>query len=440
MNDAFIGAKGFEAFAGHVGLTADEREERRALLAESYMPFRVTRYYADLIRAQEEPYRLQLLNIVLPPPGTKKFRGRFDPYGNRHARSASTSFLQHKYPRTLLLHIDDFCVANCQFCYKVNEIRVERHEAWSYRDKLSMALDYLSAHTEIDNVLLSGGDPASFRKTEDLVTIMTRLLESPRVRFVRFATKGLAYEPSRFLDPALLAFFEHVNHGTPKQIQLIVQLNHPAEISPETERALKAVRAAGVQVRGQPALIAGVNDSASTLAALQRRFLDVQIVAYYITVFMPVRGVEQYGLPLHRAFGVVAASKRELGGLEKKGVLVASHDFGKLEVCGFHPTPEAPRQIILKWHQVARPELLPAGLRARVSCRPEDVLILDYEPESTFCVDDVFRFNGLPYHDSDNGLVEPEAAEPAVRVRMAEPLEVPEPADVAEPVEVAGVA
>ena len=58
MNDAFIGAKGFEAFADHVGLTADEREERRALLAESYMPFRATRYYADLIRAQNEPYRL----------------------------------------------------------------------------------------------------------------------------------------------------------------------------------------------------------------------------------------------------------------------------------------------------------------------------------------------------------------------------------------------
>jgi KamA family protein len=410
MNDAFIGARGFEAFAGHVGLTGAEFEERRALLAESYMPFRVTRYYADLIREQREPYRLQLLNIVLPPPGAKKFRGRFDPYGNRNARSASTSFLQHKYPRTLLLHIDDFCVANCQFCYKVNEIRVERHQPWSYRDKLAMALDYLTAHPEIDNVLLSGGDPASFRKTKDLVAIIGRLLESPRIRFVRFATKGLAYEPSRFLDPALLTFFEDVNRRTSKQVQLIVQLNHPAEISSATERALEAVRAAGVQVRGQPALVAGVNDSASTLAELQRRFLDVQIVSYYITVFMPVRGVEQYALRLHEAFGVVAASKRELGGLEKKGVLVASHDFGKLEVCGFDPTPEAPRRIILKWHQVAKPELLPASLLARVSCRPEDVLVLDYEPEATFSVDDVFRFNGLPYHDADNGLVEPELA------------------------------
>lgn len=409
MTDAFIGPRGFEAFAGHISLTGAEIEERRHLLADSYMPFRVTRHYADLIRTQADPYRTQLLNVVLPPPGLKAFRGRFDPYGNRHARSGSTSFLQHKYERTLLLHIDDFCVANCQFCYKVNEIRIEQHEAWSYRDKVALAVEYLSAHPEIDNVLLSGGDPASFRRTEDLIEIMTCLLESPAIRFIRFATKGLAYDPARFLDPALLAFFARVNHSDRKRVHVIVQLNHPAEICPETMRALLALRAAGVQVRGQPALIRGVNDSVQTLVDLQRRFVDAQIVSYYITVFMPVRGVEQYALPLHEAFGVVAASKRHLGGLEKKGVVVASHDFGKLELCGFHPTPESPRRIVLKWHQIAKAELLPISLRERVACRPEDLLVLDYDPAGAYCIDDVFRFNQLPYHDSENVLVEPEA-------------------------------
>ena len=410
MTSAFAAAQGFDAFAEYVAMPTAEAEERRRLLAESYMPFRVTLYYADLIREQKEPYRGQLLNVILPPPGTKYFRGRFDPYGNRHARSASMSFLQHKYERTLLLHIDDFCVANCQFCYKVNEIRLERHEGWPYREKVARAVAHLRAHPEIDNVLLSGGDPASFRKTEDLIEIITAMLEPDTVRFVRFATKGLAYDPARFLDPTLLAFFERVNRSTTKRIHLIVQLNHPAEIGPGTVKAIMALRSAGVQLRGQPALIRGVNDSVETLVDLQRRFLDAQIVSYYITVFMPVRGVEQYALPLHEAFGVVAASKRQLGGLEKKGILVASHDFGKLEVCGFHPSPESPRRIVLKWHQVARPELLPESLRSRVPCRGEDLLVLNYEPAATYCIDDVFRTNDLPYHDADNQLVEPDPA------------------------------
>jgi lysine 2,3-aminomutase len=400
------GLEGYREFADKIGLSKEEKLEREQLLQQSFMSFKVTEYYADLIASQSEPYRTQMMNIVLPPPGKKPFKGRFDPYGNKSYRQDDRAFLQHKYKKTLLLHIDDFCISNCQFCYKVNEIRHEIVKRVSIDQKVDIALTYLTEHPEIDNVLFTGGDPASFRKTADLIKLIGRLISHENVRVVRFATKGLAYDPERFTDSELLAFFKEVNEQPGKQVSVIAQINHPGEMSEASAYAIRKLQEVNVQVRGQPAVIKGVNDSVDTLIDLQRRFLDNRIISYYLTVFMPVRGVEQYGLSLDEAFRKVAESKRNLSGLEKKGVLLASHDFGKLEICGFYPNPEEPEKIVLKWHQIAMEKYLPKKLKETVPTRPEDILVLDYNIGSMYCIDHVFEKNGLPYINSDGELIE----------------------------------
>lgn len=396
------GTEGFEELATRVGLTPMEREARRASLERSYMPFQCTEHYMELIASLDEPYRTQVLNIVLPPPGLAPYQGRFDPYGNTTVGRDESPFLQHKYDTTLLVHFVDVCVSSCQFCYKVNEIR---HEGWSAGQthlKVAAALEYLDGHPQVNNVLFTGGDPAAVG-SKVLVRSIRRLLQHPNVRVVRFATKTLAFDPLRFMDPELLDFFEEVQQMRGKQVVMINQFNHPAELSGASGEVLEALRRRGVQMRGQPAVVKGVNDDVDTLVDLQQRFLDHGVVSYYLTTFMPVRGVEQYGLTLDEVFLRVAAAKRRLSGLEKKGVLLASHDFGKFEIVGFAPRPEAPERIILKWHQAAMTKYLPQALLDRVPTRPEDVMILDYHP-GTYCIDHLFRDNGLPHFDSGNQL------------------------------------
>jgi len=126
----------------------------------------------------------------------------------------------------------------------------------------------------VDNVLFTGGDPASFRKTRDLTNLIGRLFEHDKLRVVRFATKGLAYDPERFMDGELLYFFKDINEQPNKQVSVIAQINHPGEMGEKSVEALRQLRGVGVQVRGQPAIIKGVNDSVETLIDLQRKFLD----------------------------------------------------------------------------------------------------------------------------------------------------------------------
>ena len=126
---------------------------------------------------------------------------------------------------------------------------------------------------------------------------------------------------------------------------------------------------------------------------MQNKFLDNNIHAYYLVTFMPVKGVTQYALPLEKAFQLVAESKRRLNGLTKKGMLIAPHNWGKLEICGFLPSLKSPERVVLKWHEVAMQKYLPEGLKGT---QAEDILLLDFKPNAVYCIDGLFKYNGLP--------------------------------------------
>ncbi|HXH40569.1 MAG TPA: lysine 2,3-aminomutase, partial [Thermoanaerobaculia bacterium] len=262
------GDDGFADFCNIVGMSEGEASARRVLLRQSFMPFKVTQYYAETIARLRDPYRTHLINIVVPPNNFAPFTGRFDPYGNVRVRQGTHPFLQHKYEKTLLLHIDDFCIANCQFCYKVKEIRHDKTVQLSYNRKLLDTLAYIDANPEIDNVLFTGGDPASFRRSRELVTLIDGLLSHRQIRIVRFATKALAYDPVRLTDASLLSYFDQIRRRSGKQVAIIAHVSHPAEFTTQACDAISCLHQVGVQIRAQPTIARGINDSVPVLIEL----------------------------------------------------------------------------------------------------------------------------------------------------------------------------
>ena len=111
-------------------------------LKNSLMPFKVTEYYAGVIKNSDPKFRNNLLNIIIPPSAIKKFNGRIDPYGNVKYRENTNHFIQHKYKKTLLIHLVDICCSNCQFCYKANEIRQESKTKVLIDERIKIAIKY----------------------------------------------------------------------------------------------------------------------------------------------------------------------------------------------------------------------------------------------------------------------------------------------------------
>jgi lysine 2,3-aminomutase len=404
MSKYFSDPEGFTQFGQYIGLDDSEITRRLKSLAKSYMPFRVSKYYADLIRGADERDRLALLNIVSPPDREGHFTGRFDPYGNINYAQDTKAFLQHKYPPTLLVHMTDYCASNCQFCYKVNEIRVTHASNTALSRKVNMALDYLAEHPEVDNILFTGGDPGALLPAL-LKECIEPLIHHPSIRVLRFATKSVVFEPHLLADPDLLAFFSEVSTLPGKQITVIAQINHPAEFTKEVGATLRGLRNADVQVRGQPTLIRGVNDDAETLTRLMRSFIDHRISPYYYTIFMPVRGVEQYAIPIHEGLDAFKAAQSRVSGLEKKGVLLVSHDFGKIEVVDIVGQHFGDRTILLRWHEVVPDSLIPDAVKARIPHRAGDAFMLRYPNTSAHSFDELLKYNGMPHFDADGRLV-----------------------------------
>jgi KamA family protein len=388
----FSGSVGFEEFCTAIGMMDDERALRRKCLNDSNMSFLVNEYYADLLKKTDEPQKQQLLNIVLPPVGEKKFEGRFDPYGNKKFRQADTTYLQHKYKQTLLVHINNACLSHCQFCYKVNELNTA--ESHPYRKIVTDAIAYIKTHPQINNILLTGGDPMVF-SNEYLSYILEHFSDLPQIRGIRIATKTLSFYPLRFLDDELLSIFTNCNKKK-KHISIIAQISHPAEFSYTMVQAIEKIQQTGGSIRSQPVLARGINDRVETLTTLFQKTFDNKIVPYYLVHFMPVRGVEQYALPIDQAYKIAAKVNEELSGLEKKSIFIAPHDFGKFEVCGFYPSTEQPDEIVLKWHQIVNDAYLPKAFMDMIPTKNSPLLKLKYKKDSLYNMDDVFEYNQIP--------------------------------------------
>lgn len=399
--EIMCGNKGFREFARMVNLP--NIEEREQKLKESYMPFSVSRYYAELIAELNGKCKEQLINIVIPPICEKKFEGRFDPYGN-HIYRKNTYYIQHKYSKTVLLQINNSCVSNCQFCYKVNEIRHEKVESIPIVEKVDQAIQYLRQNPEVYDVLLTGGDPLSL-SPKILSDCLRRIALAKTVRTIRIATKALLFMPEKLLAQELIDAFAEISTLKDKQVTVIAQVSHPAELTETVRYVVDKLLHHGVLVRAQPVLTHGINDTVETLVDMQRKILDFKMLYHYISIFMPVKGVEQYGLPLDKAYSLFEESKKQLSGLEKRSRLIAPHNFGKLELIGFYPNVDTPKQIVLKWHQIVGAKYIPKEFLPIIKDNGSSLLILNYSKDKLFCIDDVFRYNGLPYFNCHNKLV-----------------------------------
>src|SRR5689334_5960698 len=64
----------------------------------------------------------------------------------------------HRYPDRVLLKLVHVCPVYCRFCFRREMVGPGKRQSLS-REALAAALDYIRAHKEIWEVILTGGDP-----------------------------------------------------------------------------------------------------------------------------------------------------------------------------------------------------------------------------------------------------------------------------------------
>jgi lysine 2,3-aminomutase len=198
---------------------------------------------------------------------------RADPIGD-HAY-APVKGIVHRYPDRVLFKLVHVCAVYCRFCFRREMVGPGKDTALS-DETSAAALDYIRAHPEIWEVILTGGDPLMLSERR-LRAVMRDLTAIPHVKIIRIHTRIPVADPER-VTSALVAALKVKGATT----WVAVHANHPRELSAQARAACEKLADAGIPLVSQSVLLKGINDDAATLEALMRAFVECRIKPYYL--------------------------------------------------------------------------------------------------------------------------------------------------------------
>lgn len=307
-------------------------------MVQELYPFRANDYYLSLINWSDpnDP----IFKIIIPDETELSPHGHFDPSDEKSVTVVQGC--EHKYANTAVLLCNDMCGGFCRFCFRKRLFQQGNEDS---RRDISPGLAYISEHPEIDNVLLSGGDPLLL-STKRLAGIFARITAIPHVQIIRIGTKMPAFNPFRVTDdPELLDLLNEVN-GANCQIYMMVQFNHPREITEEAIEAVWRMREAGCRVHNQTPLLAGINDEPEVICELANRLSYIGVTPYYVFQNRPVVGNAAFSVPIIKGLKIIESAKAGMSGLAKTLRYAMSHRLGKIEILGTDSG-----RVFFKFHQ-----------------------------------------------------------------------------------------
>jgi lysine 2,3-aminomutase len=196
-----------------------------------------------------------------------------DPIGD-HSHSPVAGIV-HRYPDRVLFKLVHVCAVYCRFCFRREMVGPGKANALSpaaYRD----ALDYIGAHPEIWEVILTGGDPLMLSPRR-LAEIMADLAAIDHVKIIRIHTRVPVADPARINDEMIAAL--RIEGAA---IWVALHANHARELTAKARAACAAIVDAGIPMVSQSVLLRGVNDSVEALEALMRALVECRIKPYYL--------------------------------------------------------------------------------------------------------------------------------------------------------------
>lgn len=309
-------------------LSADERKNLEKVATRH--PMNIPRYYLELIDPGDPHDPIRKLAV----PSTEELilagdmgQTTGDPYGDdKHDKGNG---ILHKYPYTALVVATEYCSMYCRHCFRKRMVGLPNDQTVKSFQK---AAAYIAEHSEIKNVVMSGGDPLLL-PTDALGKMLDSLRNIDHLNYVRIGSRAPVVFPMRFSDNELIDLLADFNRDKPLYVP--THFNHPNEITPEAKEAVQRLRSAGVTVNNQAVLLRGVNDSVETLTELMDGLLEIGVNPYYLYQCMPVERVRHhFQVPLKEGVDLVDDARRKMDGYAKRFKFIIGHDIGKLEICG----------------------------------------------------------------------------------------------------------
>jgi lysine 2,3-aminomutase len=267
---------------------------------DEFFQARINPYYLSLIRYPGDPIWLQCV-----PDGVEldDMDGFEDPL-NEDAMSPVPN-ITHRYPDRCLFLVTSQCGMYCRFCTRKRKVGDSGKISMK---ELESAFNYIEQHTEIRDVILSGGDPLMLTDTM-LEKILKRLRSISHVEIIRLGTKMPCVLPQR-ITPELCNMIKKYH-----PIYINTHFNHPWEITEESTKACTMLADAGCPVQNQAVLMKGVNNNAEVLMELFQKLLKIRVKPYYLFMADETKGASHFRTSIQEGLDIMNQLRGYTSGL-----------------------------------------------------------------------------------------------------------------------------
>ena len=250
----------------------------KEMMVEGSFPIKIPMEFFNLIDLTnpDDP----LLKQVSPVINEGETQFKKDPLDDN--QFSKIPGLIHKYKNRALIIASRSCSIHCQYCFRKNfEYKV--HDIFSNLEEI---VSYLKSHIEIDEVILSGGDPFTL-SDEKLKQIIDPINDISHIKTIRFHTRTLVVIPGRIRS----GFINYLK-GLKLNIVIVFHINHPNEIGSKFINFINELE--DFRLLNQSVLLKGVNDNPETLKALSIKLFEIGVLPYYLHLLDEVEGSEHF--------------------------------------------------------------------------------------------------------------------------------------------------
>lgn len=324
-----------EKLAEIIPLTPEEIEAGKATQDE--YKFSTTPYYATLIDPDnpECPIRLQTipdLKEMARAPADMR-----DPLGED--ANSPVPGLVHRYPDRVLWLITTSCAMYCRFCTRRRIVLAKGHRT---EREVDMTMDYLKAHPEVRDIIISGGD-SLFLGDKYLEGCLQRLREIPTIEIIRIASRIPVVCPMRITEKLVTMLRKYA------PIFMMTHYNHPYEMTDEAKRACTTLVDHGILIFNQTVLLRRINSDPIILRSLFHELLKNRVKPYYLYQCDLSEGIEHFRTPVQKGIEIIESLRGHTSGLAvPEFVIDAPGGGGKVPVMPQYLITESDKRVVVR--------------------------------------------------------------------------------------------
>lgn len=266
-------------------------------------PVSVTPYYMSLLDPDDPAQPLRRCVIPVADEYETSPEEQVDPLSED--RDSPVKGLVHRYPNRVLFLATDFCSTCCRYCTRSRLIGETHREC--RRDYWEDAINYIAEHEEVNDVVVSGGDPLTL-PTEMLEKLLARLRAIKHVSVIRLGTKVPSVLPQRITARLVNMIAKY------HPVFISIHAAHPDELTPEMKLACERLANAGMPVGSQTVLLKGVNDNPETMRRLMMGLLAFRVKPYYIYQCDPVPGSRHFRTSVQTGLDIIQSLRGHISG------------------------------------------------------------------------------------------------------------------------------